>query len=72
MFNYDVILAGHGIVNDVGRATTWKRKCQAPCTNKSVENEGPSKNMGFNGKTVERFRTIENKNIVLNLSEKLS
>ena len=42
-------------------------------TNKSIENEGPSENMGFNGKnsvTIQDNKKI--RNIVLELSEKPS
>ena len=59
MFNFDVILAGHDMVTDAGRATTCRRKCETPCLQKSIEIEEPSENMGFNGKTVWKFRTIK-------------
>ena len=52
MFKFDVILVGHDIV------THWRwqgyhlqTQIQNPMlTNKSIENEGLSENMGFNGK----------------------
>ena len=36
MFNFDVILAGHDMVTDAGRATTCRRKCKAPCLQTKV------------------------------------
>ena len=36
MFNFDVILAGHDMVTDAGRATMCKRKCKAPCLQTKV------------------------------------
>ena len=58
MFNFDVILAGHDMVSDAGRATTCRRKFKAPSVRtKSTKNDGPPENMGFKGKTVSRFQT---------------
>ena len=52
MFNFDVILAGHDMVSDAGRATTCRRKFKAPSLRtKCTKNEGPPENMGFKGKT---------------------
>ena len=36
MFNFDVILAGHDMVTDAGKATTCRRKCKAPCLQTKV------------------------------------
>ena len=36
MFNFDVLLAGHDMVTDAGRATTCKRKRKAPCLQTKV------------------------------------
>ena len=37
MFNFDVILAGHDMVTDAGRAATCRRKCKAPCLQTKVQ-----------------------------------
>ena len=53
MFNFYVTLAGHDMVNDAGRAAHVLAQNQRPMiTNESAKKEGPSENMGFNGKTV--------------------
>ena len=50
MFNFYVVLAGHGKVID---ATMCRLKIKAPSLQtKSTKNEGPPENMGFKGKTV--------------------
>ena len=36
MFNFYVILAGHDMVTDAGRATKCKRKCKTPCLQTKV------------------------------------
>ena len=60
MFNFYVILAGHDMVTDAGRATTCKRKCKAPCLQtKSTKSEGCPENMDFDGKKNWRFQTKE-------------
>ena len=60
LFNFYVVFAGHDKVGDAGKATTCRRKCKAPSLwTKSTKNEGHSENMGCNGKTVWRFRTIK-------------
>ena len=71
MFNFYVVLAGHGKVTD---ATMCRLKIKAPSLQtKSTKNEGPPENMGFKGKTVWRFQTKKkNRNIILNLSKKPS
>ena len=68
MFNFYVVLAGHGKVTD---ATMCRLKIKAPSLQtKSTKNEGPPENMGFKGKTVWRFQTKKkNRNIILNLSK---
>ena len=52
MFNFFVIQAVHDMVIDSGTDTTYRRKCKALLTNRSIENGGPCENMNFNGKTV--------------------
>ena len=53
MFNFYVVLAGHDMFTEAGRATTSRRKFKAPWfQTKSRKNEGLSENMGFNGETV--------------------
>ena len=71
MFNFYVVLAGHGKVTD---ATICRLKIKAPSLQtKSTKNEGPPENMGFKGKTVWRFQTKKkNRNIILNFSKKPS
>ena len=59
MFNFDVFWIGHGMITDAVRATTCRRNCKAHAYKKSIENGGPSENMGFNGETDWRFRTIK-------------
>ena len=55
MFNFYVVLAGHGKVTD---ATMCRLKIKAPSLQtKSTKNEGPPENMGFKGKTVWRLQT---------------
>ena len=45
MFNFYVVLAGHDMVTDAGRATTCRRKVKAPWLQTKVQkNEGPSEN----------------------------
>ena len=47
-FNFYVVLAGHDMVTNAGRATTCRRKVKAPwLQTKNTKNEGPSENMGF-------------------------
>ena len=71
MFNFDVILAGHDKVTDAGRATRCRRKCKAPCLQTiSTKNEGPSENMGFNGKTVWRFQTEKRTETIISTFQK--
>ena len=36
MFNFDVILAGHDMATDAGRATMCRRNCKAPCLQAKV------------------------------------
>ena len=53
MFNLYVVLTSHDTVTDVGRASTFRRNFNSPSLQKnSTKNEGPSENMGFNGKPV--------------------
>ena len=53
MFNLYVVLTSHDTVTDVGRASFFKRNFNSSSLQtKSPKNEGPSENMGFNGKTV--------------------
>ena len=66
MFNCYVVLAGHDKVTDAGRASKCRRKLKAPSLQtKSTKNEGPSENMGFNGKTVLRFQTKKKRTEIL-------
>ena len=58
MFNFNVFMAPHDKIGDVGRATTRRRKFKASSLQlKLTKNEGPSENMGLNEKTVWRFQT---------------
>ena len=62
MFKFYVVLAGHDMVNDVGTATTCRRKFKVPSLQtKGTKNEVPFENMGFNGKQFEYFRRNKNK-----------
>ena len=56
MFNFFVVLAGHDMVTDTDRASTWWRIFKAPrLQTKITKNEGPSEK-GFHGKPFEDFR----------------
>ena len=60
MLNFIVVFVGQDKVIDAGRAITRRlnfRDLSIPT--KCLENEGIFENMGFNGKTVWRFRTIK-------------
>ena len=60
MFNLYVFLTSHDTVTDVGRASTFRRIFNSrSLQRKSTNNEGPSENMGFNGKPVWRFQTVK-------------
>ena len=60
MFNLYVVLTSHDTVTDVGRASTFRRIFNSrSLQTKSTKNEGPSENMGFNGKPVWRFQTVK-------------
>ena len=53
MFNFYVVLTSHDTVTVVGRASIFGRTFNSPLLQtKSTKHEGPSENMGFNGKTV--------------------
>ena len=53
IFNFYVVSAGHDMVTGAGKVTTRSRKFKAPSLQtKSAKKEGPSENMGFNGKPV--------------------
>ena len=52
MFNFHVDLPGHDMVTDTARASTCRRKLEAPSLQtKSTINEGPPENMGLTGKS---------------------
>ena len=56
IFNFYVILAGHDMITDAGRATICSRKFKAPWLETIVKkNEAPFENMVLNGKKVWRF-----------------
>ena len=60
MFNLYVVLTSHDTVTDVGRASTFRRIFNSrSLQTKSTKIEGPSENMGFNGKPVWRFQTVK-------------
>ena len=60
MSNLYVVLTSHDTVTDVGRASTFRRIFNSrSLQTKSTKNEGPSENMGFNGKPVWRFQTVK-------------
>ena len=53
MLNLYVVLTSHDTVTEVDRASTSRRYFKSPfLQTKSTKNEGPSENMGFNGKPV--------------------
>ena len=57
MFNFHVVLAGHDKVIDAGRATTCKRKFNAPSLQKSVQKQKDlPKTWVLTGKQFEDFR----------------
>ena len=61
MFNFCVVFAGHAMVTDAGRVTTWMRKFKTPSLQtKSTKNEGPSENIGFTGNPFEDFSRKKN------------
>ena len=66
MFNFYVVLAGRdteGLLRAGENSKPYDYK-------KSTKIEGPSENMGFNGKTVWRFqKKKKNRNIILDLSK---
>ena len=63
MFNFYVILAGHDMVTDTGRATMCKCKFQTPSLQtKYTKNEERFENIGFNGK---QFEDSDEKNTLL-------
>ena len=51
-FNFYVVLAGHGMVTDAGRATTCRRKLKAPSLKTNTKNEKPSQKHEFHLITV--------------------
>ena len=58
MFNFCEVFVSRAMVTDAGSANTCRCIFKAPSLQtKSTETEGPSENMGFNGKTVCRFQT---------------
>ena len=53
VFNFHVVLAGHGKVTDAGRASICRRKFKAPSLQtKSTKNDERPENLGFKGKLV--------------------
>ena len=53
LLNFNVVLTGHDMITDTGRATTWRLKIKEPSLpTKSTKNAGPFENIGFTGKTV--------------------
>ena len=57
MFKFFIVLAGHDMVTDAGRASTFRRKFEVPSLQtKSTENEGLFKNMGFTENRFEDYR----------------
>ena len=59
MFNFYVILTGHDLVTDGRRATTCRLNFKDQSLQTKLKNEGPSGNMGFNGKHFEGSRQIK-------------
>ena len=58
MFNLYVVLTSLDTVTVVDRAAIFRLNFNSlSLKTKSTKNEGPSENMGFNGKTVWRFQT---------------
>ena len=65
MSNFYVVMAGHDIVTDASRATTWRRKIKASSSQtKSTKNEGPPKTWVLRGKSFEDFRQKKGNNIL--------
>ena len=56
-FNFYVVLAGHDMVTDAGRATTCRRKFKAPLLKTNTKNERPSQKHEFHLITVWIFQT---------------
>ena len=71
MFNFDLILAGHGMISDAGRATTCRRKFTAPSLRtKCTKMKDLPKTWVLRGKQFEDFRRKKkNRNIILDLSK---
>ena len=46
LFNFDVILAGHDMVTDAGRATMCRSRSRDQPLQREIKNEGPSENIG--------------------------
>ena len=58
LLTFYVVSVGHGIGNDNGRATTWRRNFKAPwLQTERTKNDGSSEKMSFNGETVWKFET---------------
>ena len=56
-FIFHVVLTGHDMVKDTGRATTCRRNFKAPwLQTERTKNEGPSEKMCFNEEQFEDFR----------------
>ena len=56
MFNFYVVLAGHDMVTDVGRANLCRLKLKSPSLpTKCTKIEGPFENMSFSKKQFEDF-----------------
>ena len=60
MFNPFLDFSGHDMATDAGRRTMYRRNFKAQSLQtKGTKNEGPSKNLGFEGKRFEDCRLIK-------------
>ena len=71
MFSLYVVLTSHDTVTVVGRASIFRLNFNSPSLQtKSTKNEGPSENMGFNGKTVWSFQTEKRTETIISTFQK--
>ena len=70
MFNICVVFAGRAMVTVISKIFTRMSKTKTPSVQKkTTENERPSENMGFDGKTFRRFKKKKTITSLLDLYE---
>ena len=52
MFNFCEVFVRSALVTGAGKANTCRHNFKASSLQKSTKTEGPSENMGFNGKII--------------------